>query len=161
MRNFNLLSNLLKIVNEKMQKSNGKIIKLPEMFEINYPKRVLNIQECYFSLEVNIYSQRETINSDSICRMIKFVDIWNSSKDYVEIDIPIQLPAISHNTHQQSQQFNQNGMNFDLSISFKLENKLLFSYSNSNLASDLLAANCIQQEFYSSVSVNPVFIPLK
>ena len=44
----------------------------------------------------------------------------------------------------------------------KIENNLIFSYSSSNAnTSDLHTVFCNQQEFYSSVSVSPVFLPLK
>ena len=51
---------------------------------------------------------------------------------------------------------------FDLKVSLEFEDKFLFSYTNINTTTlDIHTANCNQQEFYSSVSVTPVFIPMK
>lgn len=163
------------ILNEQIQKSNGKIIKMPETFELNYPKRT-KLENAYLNLELNIVYNNLVINSDSTCRKIRMCDIWNASCDFIEIQIPFSLNGqackqlkqtlnfklSSHHNNYQQQSQNYSLVNFDLKVSLELEDKLLFSYSNLNTnTSELHTANCNQQEFYSSVSVNPVFIPLK
>lgn len=158
------------ILNEQIQKTNGKIIKMPETFELNYPKRG-KLENSYLNLELNIAYNNTVINSDSTCRRIRMSDIWNSSCDFIEIQIPFSLNgqaagkqlknSLNYKLANQSlAEFSR--INFDLKVSFELEDKLLFSYSNLNTNTfELHTASCNQQEFYSSVSVNPVFIPLK
>jgi len=150
------------MLNEEIQKSNGKIIKMPELFELSYPKKN-KLESSFLNLDFNIVYNNLIINSDSTNRKIRMSDVWNSSSDFIEIEIPVTLINNSNNTKQSSSDYNYfNKVNFDLKVSFEFENKLLFSYSNLNANTfELHTASCNQQEFYSSVSVNPVFIPLK
>jgi len=160
------------ILNEEIQKSNGKIIKMPEIFELNYPKKA-KLENSFLNLDLNINYNNSIINSDSTCRKIRMADVWNSSCDFIEIEIPITF-----NNTLCKQQFNQslnykmssnasnctnlNRNTFDLKVSLEFEQRTMFSYSNLNAnMQELHTANCNQQEFYSSVSVNPVYIPLK
>ena len=98
-------------------------------------------------------------------------DVWNSSSDFIEIEIPV---TINNNNNKLNQSLNyklanqaqahphSNRTNFDLKVSLEFEGKCIFSYSNLNANThELHTANCNQQEFYSSVSVNPVYIPLQ
>ena len=158
------------MLNEEIQKSNGKIIKMPELFELSYPKKN-KLENSYLNLDFNIVYNNLIINSDSTSRKIRMSDVWNSSSDFIEIEIPVALIHSnnnnnnnnSNNSKQSLSEYNYlNKVNFDLKVAFEFENKLLFSYSNLNAnTSELHTANCNHQEFYSSVSVNPVFIPLK
>ncbi len=160
------------ILNEEIQKSNGKIIKMPEVFILNYPKKA-KLESSFLNLDLNINYNNSIINSDSTCRKIRMADVWNSSRDFIEIEVPITI-----NNTLCKQQFNQslnykmssstsnysnlNRNTFDLMVSLEFEQRTLFSYSNLNAnMQELHTANCNQQEFYSSVSVNPVYIPLK
>ena len=160
------------ILNEEIQKSNGKIIKMPEVFILNYPKKA-KLESSFLNLDLNINYNNSIINSDSTCRKIRMADVWNSSRDFIEIEVPITI-----NNTLCKQQFNQslnykmssstsnysnlNRNTFDLMVSLEFEQRTMFSYSNLNAnMQELHTANCNQQEFYSSVSVNPVYIPLK
>jgi hypothetical protein len=85
---------------------------------------------------------------------MRLLEIWNSSKDFTEIDVPIAVNSI----------YSKDSSQFDLCVQFKLEDTLIFSYASSNAnTSDLHTVACAgqDQEFYSSVSVNPIFLPLK
>ena len=149
---LNLLFKKKKIFNDEIQKTNGKIIKMPEMFELHLGRQT-NLENIYLSLDVNVIHRNELIY-DSIIRKMRLLEIWNSSKDFIEIDVPIAVNSTYSNDSSQ----------FDLSVQFKLDDALIVSYSSSNAnASDLHTVNCNQQdqEFYSSVSVNPIFLPLK
>lgn len=157
------------IFNEYIQMTNGKIVKMPEIFELNYPKKY-RLDNSYLNLELNVTYNNLVINSDSTCRKIRLSEIWNSSSDFIEIQIPFSLNdqtckqiKNSINFKLLNENYKQiNRTNFDLKVSLELEDKLLFSYANLNTTlNDLHTANCNQQEFYSSVSVSPVFIPLK
>ena len=140
----------IEIFNEEIQKTNAKVIKMPETFELSYPRQLLNRENVLLSLDVNVVYKNKLISFDSISRKMRLLEIWNSSKDFIEIDIPIVINS------------QQNAFNFDLSVELKIENNLIFSYSSSNAnTSDLHTVFCNQQEFYSSVSVSPVFLPLK
>jgi len=141
------------IFNEEIQKKNSKVIKMPQVFELNLPnKSTKQDDELYLSLDVNVVYSNKMIGYDSISRKIRLNEIWNSSKDFIEIDVPITIDSDNNNN------------NFDLNVKFKhYDDCLIFSYSNTNNL-DLMnsSANCNQQqEFYSSVSVNPIFLPLK
>ena len=132
----------IEIFNEEIQKTNAKVIKMPEVFELNVARQT-NLENAYLSLDVNIVYRNKLVSYDSISRKMRLLEIWNSTRDFVEIDIPIVVN-------------NQ----FDLGVEFKLDNHLVFSYSSSNSnAADLHTTSC--QEFYSSVSVSPLFLPLK
>ncbi|RNA37904.1 netrin receptor UNC5C-like [Brachionus plicatilis] len=157
------------ILNEYIQMTNGKIVKMPEIFELNYPKKD-KLENSYLNLELNVTYNNLVINSDSTCRKIRLSEIWNASCDFIEIQIPFTLNdqtckqlKNSINFKLLNENFKQmNRTNFDLKVSLELQDKLLFSYANLNTTiNDLHTANCNQQEFYSSVSVNPLFIPLK
>lgn len=138
----------IEIFNEEVQKSNARVIKMPEMFEVNVPRQT-NLENAYLSLDVNIVYRNKLISYDSISRKMRLLEIWNSTKDFIEIDIPITISS-------------QSGNGFDLSVEFKLDDILVFSYSSSNSnTANLHTTNCNQQEFYSSVSVSPLFLPLK
>ena len=140
----------IEIFNEEIQKTNAKVIKMPETFELSYPRQLLNREKVLLSLDVNVVYKNKLISFDSISRKMRLLEIWNSSKDFIEIDIPIVINS------------QQNAFNFDLGVELKIENNLIFSYSSSNAnTSDLHTVFCNQQEFYSSVSVSPVFLPLK
>lgn len=157
------------ILNDYIQITNGKIVKMPEIFELHYPKKD-KLENSYLNLELNVTYNNKVINSDLTCRKIRMSDIWNASCDFIEIQIPFTLNEQtgkqlknSINYKLSNENYKQlNGTNFDLKVSLELEDKLLFSYANLNTSlNDLHTANCNQQEFYSSVTINPVFIPLK
>ena len=127
---------------------------MPELCELHYPKKA-NIENTLLNFDMNVEYHNQLSNSDSTCRKIKLVDIWNSNADFIEIEFPF----VAHKSFGYDP---KSAFNFDLNVSLKLENRLVFSYSSKNTnTSELHTANCSQQEFYSSVSVNPVFIPLK
>ena len=142
----------LKIFNDEIHKTNGKIIKMPETFELHL-NRQSDLENLYLSLDVNVNHRNELIY-DSIMRKMRLLEIWNTSKDFIEIEVPIAVNSI----------YSKDSSQFDLSVQFKLEETLIFSYTSSNAnASDLHTVSCAQQdqEFYSSVSVNPMFLPIK
>ena len=139
---------------------------MPEMFELNYPK-LATIDNSYLELVVDMTYNNQTINSDSACYKIKLNDLWNTTKDLFDISIPInvkgnskQTPGVNVNGPMVSASVN-GIINFEFKVSLEFEERTLFSYSNSNSLSEYHTASCSQQEFYSSVSVSPVFIPLK
>ncbi len=132
------------LLNETIQSLNGKIIKAAEGFELAFPKKT-NIENSFLNLDINVIYSNKLYNSDSTNRHIKLADLWNTSRDYFEIDLV------------QSNNMQQLNSNLLLNVNMSLENKEIFSYSNSNSS----ALMPISQEFYSSVSLNPVFIPLK
>lgn len=149
------------ILNEEFQKSNGRIIKTPEIFELNFPQRN-RLADSFLNLDLNINYNNSIINSDSTCRKIRMADVWNSSSDFLEIEIPIiNLKHFSANGGSGAGA-GRNNSNFDLKVSLEFEQKTLFAYSNINANMyELHTVYCSQQEFYSSVSVNPVCIPLQ
>ena len=140
------------IVNEVIQVANGKILKTPEAFELAYPKKS-NIENSVLSLDVSIVYNNQLINSDITSRKLKMSDFWNSSQDYIEIELPT-----SKLNDYVKQNFNTS---FCLNVTMQQENNLVFSYSNTNINAVECDSSNSDQEFYSSVSVNPVFIPLK
>lgn len=153
------------LLNEEIQKSNGKIIKMPDNFELTYPRKS-KLDNTYLNLELNIIYNNLIINSDSTCRKIRFSDVWNSSSDFIAIEIPVTINKQQLNqsiNYKSNNNCNGNGSTtFDLKVSLEFEDKFLFSYTNINTTTlDIHTANCNQQEFYSSVSVTPVFIPMK
>jgi hypothetical protein len=166
------------ILNEEIQKSNGRIIsnRVENLFELNYPTKA-KLENSFLNLDLNINYNNSIINSDSTCRKIRMAEVWNSSCDFIEIEIPITINNTlckqqfnqSINFKMSSNASNSNNTNtnlnknmFDLMVSLEFENRTLFSYSNLNASmQELHTANCNQQEFYSSVSVNPVYIPLQ
>ncbi len=161
------------ILNEEIQKSNGRIIsnRVENLFELNYPTKA-KLENSFLNLDLNINYNNSIINSDSTCRKIRMAEVWNSSCDFIEIEIPITINnTLCKQQFNQSINFKMNASNnstnlnknmFDLMVSLEFENRTLFSYSNLNASmQELHTANCNQQEFYSSVSVNPVYIPLQ
>jgi hypothetical protein len=161
----------VEIINELIQATNAKIIKMSESFEFVYPKK-MNIQNSYLNIELNaVYfnsnKNNRAINLDSANKKrFKVTDLWNSCSDYFEIDLLNLRSAAGAAGVLESKATFANSIlnNLALNISLHLENKCLFSYSNSNSSSsssDDYHLSNFSQEFYSSVSVNPVFIPLK
>ena len=140
------------LVNEVIQLANGKILKTPEAFELAYPKRT-NIENSFLSLDVSVVYNNQLINSDITSRKLKTSELWNSSQDFIEIELPT-----STLNECVKQNFNTS---FCLNVCMQQENNLVFSYSNTNINGVECDASNSDQEFYSSVSVNPVFIPLK
>ena len=151
-------------LNEEIQKSNGKIVKMPELFELHFPRQT-NLESSFLNLDihVNYNNNNSIINSDATCRKIRMADVWNSSCDFIEIEIPVTINgSFKTTTTSNNAAHKRRHGSFDLKVSLELENKTLFSYSNMNANThELHTANCNQQEFYSSVSVNPVYIPLQ
>lgn len=138
---------------------------MPEPFELNYPK-MSTIDNSYLELVVDMAYNNQTINSDSACYKLKLSDLWNTTKDLFDISIPINVkgnsklsPGAGNGTVTNSPSIGL--INFEFKVSLEFEERTLFSYSNSNSLSEYHTASCSQQEFYSSVSVSPVFIPLR
>ena len=159
---------------EQIQRSNGKIIKMPEMFELSYPNIVegeSSLTTACLDLDMSIIYNSSVVNSDSTSRRLRLSDVWNASADFIVIEVPFALAdpntckwlkqPLTSNLEQTSGQ-SGGRVSFDMKVSLAFEGKLLFAYTNMNTnTAELHTANCNQQEFYSSVNINPVFIPLQ
>lgn len=133
-------------VAEMIQGTSANVFKMPTTFELGYPSKGM-IGDAYLNFEVNLKYNDKLASSDLSVRKIKMSDVWHSTKDYFEIDIECSNKSAS--------------LQKDFTISLQLEDKILFLYSKSNNLSLVENENLKQHEFYSSVSINPVFIPLK
>lgn len=137
----------------------GRVIKMPEAFDL--PCNTGNIVS-FLDLSVRVQQNNTISQSDSTTRQISLEEIWTTTADFVEIEIPVNMNGSSKSTSSSSL--------FDIRVNLELDQKLLFSYSNINAnASQMHSTQCSHlsnnnnnnNEFYSSVSVLPVFIPLK
>ena len=104
-RNLNFFSRL-KIVNEEMIKSNGKLLQIPKLFELRNLEK-----DKVLTLEM-------VINSTKNMTTIDFSSLWSLKKDFYEIEIPILCNTIALNS-----------MNLNISACLKYENEYLFAYS--------------------------------
>lgn len=138
---------------------NGKLIKMPKLFEFKYISDISKSVNCLL-LDLNI-------NSNKIATKLQFNSLWNLKKDYYEIEIPFIC---------------NNLKNVNLNTTLSFNNEIIFTYSTNDTVSKnilkigifvffmILLSNMNyfqtksgydEQEFYSSVTVNPVLIPLK
>jgi len=119
----------------------GVVIKMPEVFEMPLEEGGV---DCCLGLEAQlVYSDFVGSNSDLTCCSLQLADVWGSCREFVEIDVMA---------------VNRGHTKVNLSVGMRLGQRLVFSYSSLN-AVEVSAGG--EQEFYSCVSVSPVFVPLK
>jgi len=125
-------------VSEILQSGNCLVIKMPEVFELPF----IDTEEC-LSLETRVsYNNCVSSSSDLMSCSLRMGDLWGSCKEFIEID----LMAV-----------NKTHMSINLSVGLRWQERMVFTYSSLNG----IDVSQEMQEFYSCVSVTPVFIPLK